>query len=324
LRILLPPKGFLERHRLKPAARPTPTTSGGGRPSPEQQQKDRLTGIALMCGALFLFAGNDATAKFLNDFMPSMQVVWARYMSAFLLAVVLLNPVKNPRVMRTSRPWLQLGRSTLLVVSTTLRYLQLDQTMTIMFATPFLVALLGGPLLGEWVGWRRWIAIIVGFAGVLLVARPGSGGIHPAALLILVSALCYALYVISTRILSRHDSDETTNFYSNLVGAAVVSVALPFVWTPQSDPKVIALMCAMGLFSGFGHYLLIRAHRLAPAAVLAPFIYTEIVWMIALGFLVFGDKPNSWTLAGVAVVIASGMYLLYRERVRGPRRSPLD
>ena len=297
--------------------------------SPEQQQKDRLTGIALMCGALFLFAGNDATAKFLNDFMPSVQVVWARYMSAFLLAVVLLNPVKNPRVMRTSRPWLQLGRSTLLVISTTLnfialRYLQLDQTMTIMFATPFLVALLGGPMLGEWVGWRRWIAIIVGFAGVLLVARPGAGGIHPAALLILVSALCYALYVISTRVLSRHDSDETTNFYSNMVGAVAVSVALPFVWTPQSDPKVIALMCAMGLFSGFGHYLLIRAHRLAPAAVLAPFIYTEIVWMIALGFLVFGDKPNHWTLGGVAVVIASGMYLLYRERVRGPRRSPLD
>ena len=282
-----------------------------------------------MCGALFLFAGNDATAKFLNAYMDSLQVVWARYMSAFALAIILMNPVKNPGVMRTGRPWLQLGRSTLLVVSTTLnfialRYLQLDQTMTIMFCTPFLVALLGGPLLGEWIGWRRWIAIIVGFCGVLLVARPGAGGIHPAALMILASALCYAFYSISTRVLSRTDSDQTTNFYSNLVGAAVVTLAVPFVWTPQSDPKVIALMCAMGLFSGFGHYLLIRAHRLAPAAVLAPFIYSEIVWMIALGFLVFGDVPNHWTLAGVAVVIASGLYLLYRERVMGPRRSSLD
>jgi drug/metabolite transporter (DMT)-like permease len=297
--------------------------------SHEQAHRDRLTGIALMCGALFLFAGNDATAKFLNAYMDSLQVVWARYMSAFALAVIMMNPVKNPGVMRTGRPWLQLGRSTLLVVSTTLnfialRYLQLDQTMTIMFCTPFLVALLGGPLLGEWIGWRRWIAIIVGFCGVLLVARPGAGGIHPAALMILASALCYAFYSISTRVLSRTDSDQTTNFYSNLVGAAVVTFAVPFVWTPQSNPRVIVLMCAMGLFSGFGHYLLIRAHRLAPAAVLAPFIYSEIVWMIALGFLVFGDKPNRWTLAGVAVVIASGLYLLYRERVAGPRRTALD
>jgi drug/metabolite transporter (DMT)-like permease len=108
------------------------------------------------------------------------------------------------------------------------------------------------------------------------------------------------------------------------VGAVLVSIAVPFIWTPQSDPLVIVLMCSMGLFSGLGHYLLIVGHRLAPASVLAPFIYTEIVWMIGLGYLVFGDAPNSWTLSGVAVVIASGLYLLYRERVVGPRRSPLD
>jgi len=295
----------------------------------EQAHRNRLTGIALMCGAVLLFACNDAAAKYLNGYMDSIQVVWARYMSAFALALVIVNPVRKPEVMRTRRPWLQLGRSALLVISTTmnffaLRYLQLDQSMAIMFSTPFLVALLSGPLLGEWIRWRRWAAIIVGFCGVLLVARPGAGGIHPAALLILASALCYALYVISTRILSRSDSDATTNFYSNLVGAAAVTIAVPFVWTPQSDPKVILLMCTMGLFSGVGHYMLIRAHRLAPAAVLAPFIYSEIVWMIALGFLVFGDQPNRWTLAGVAVVIASGLYLLYRERVVGPRRNPLD
>jgi drug/metabolite transporter (DMT)-like permease len=282
--------------------------------------RDRMTGIALMCGALFLFAGNDATGKYLNGFMPTVQVVWARYMTALILAIIVSNPISRPQVLRTTRPWMQLGRSALLFISTTLnfaalRYLQLDQTMTIMFATPFMVALLGGPILGEWVRWRRWTAIIIGFCGVLLVARPGAGGIHPAALLILVSALCYALYNILTRILSRSDSNETTNLYSNLVGAVLISFVVPFVWTGQSDPKVIALMCIVGLFSGFGHYLLIMAHRLAPAAVLAPYIYTEIVWMIALGYLVFGDVPNHWTLAGVAVVICSGLYLLYRERV---------
>ncbi len=286
----------------------------------EQAYRDRMTGIALMCGAVFLFAGNDAVAKYLNGHMDTVQVVWARYMSAFALAVILLDPVGRPNVMRTARPWLQLFRSALLLASTmmnfaALRYLQLDQTMAIMFSTPFLVALLGGPLLGEWFRWRRWTAIIVGFCGVLLVARPGAGGIPPAAQLILAAALCYAIYTITTRLLSRTDSDETTNFYSNLVGAAVITVAVPFFWTSQSDPTIIVLMCSMGLFSGMGHYLLIRGHRLAPAAVLAPFIYTEIVWMIALGYLMFGDVPNSWTLAGVAVVIASGLYLLYRERV---------
>ena len=211
-------------------------------------------------------------------------------------------------------------RSVLLLGSTVFnfmafRFLQLDEALAILFSTPFLVAILAGPVLGEWVGWRRWTAIIIGFCGVLLVARPGAGGIHPAALLILASALCYALYSISTRVLSRHDSDETTNFYSNLVGAVVITVAVPFVWTNQSDWHIILLMCSMGLLSGIGHYLLIIAHRLAPAAILAPFIYTEIAWMIALGYFVFADVPNHWTLAGVAIVIASGIYLLYRERV---------
>ena len=295
----------------------------------EQAQKDRLTGIALMCGAVLLFAFSDASAKFLNGHMDTVQVVWARYMSAFVLALFMFNPIKRPQVMRTGRPWLQLGRSTLLLVSTglnfvALRYLQLDQAIAIIFCTPFIVAALGGPILGEWIHWRRWTAIIVGFCGVLLVARPGAGGIHPAALLSVMGALCYAVYSISTRILARTDSNETTNFYSNLVGAVAVSVAMPFFWTPQSDPLIIVLMSIMGLFSGTGHYLLIIGHRLAPASVLAPFIYTEIVWMIALGYVVFGDVPNRWTLAGVAVVIGSGLYLLYRERMVGPRRNPLD
>ena len=290
--------------------------------SVEKAQRDRLTGILLMCGAVFLFAGSDASAKFLNGHMDTIQVVWARYMSAFILALFMFNPIRRPQVMRTSRPWLQLARSTLLLVSTALnfvalRYLQLDQAVAIIFCTPFMVAALGGPILGEWIRWRRWTAIIVGFCGVLLVTRPGAGGIHPAALLSVIGAACYAVYSISTRILARTDSNETTNFYSNLVGAVLVSLAVPFFWTPQSDPKVIILMCTMGLFSGTGHYLLIMGHRLAPAAVLAPFIYTEIVWMIALGFLVFGDVPNRWTMAGVAVVVCSGLYLLYRERVAG-------
>ena len=131
--------------------------------------------------------------------MDTLQVVWARYIGAFLLAFAFSNPITRPGVMRTGRPWLQLGRSALLLVSTVLnffalRYLQLDEAMAIIFSTPFFVAALSGPMLGEWVGWRRWTAIVVGFFGVLLVTRPGFGGIHPAALLAVGAALCYAIY----------------------------------------------------------------------------------------------------------------------------------
>ena len=288
-------------------------------------RRNRLTGIALMCGALVCFSCLDATGKYLVEFMDSLQVVWARYTSAFLLALLLYNPLSHPGILRTTRPILQLTRSALLLVSTALnfiaiRYLQLDEALSILFSTPFIVAALAGPLLGEWIGWRRWLAILVGFSGVLLVTRPGAGGIHPAAILTFGSALCYALYVIATRVLSRHDSTETTLFYSNLVGAVAMLPVLPFVWSMPQSWFIVFLMILLGGFGSFGHYLLIAGHRLAPASVLAPFIYTQIVWTTALGFLVFGDVPNRWTIAGAVIVIASGLYLLYRERTIGGRR----
>jgi len=283
------------------------------------QRRQRLTGIALICATVVFFAGLDATAKYLNHSMPTVQVVWARYTGGFLLALVLSNPISRPSLMRTSRPWLQIGRSLLLLGSTAfnflaLRWLQLDQTTAIMFSTPFLVAVLSGPILGEWVGWRRWAAIIVGFAGVLLVTRPGFGGIDPAAALTVLSVICYAFYMIATRILARTDSNETTLFYSNLVGAALTSAVIPLFWSTPHDPLVIALMVLSGALGSVGHYLLIIAHRLAPPAVLAPFLYTQLVWAIALSFLVFGELPNRWTLSGMGVVVASGLYLLHRDR----------
>ena len=200
-----------------------------------------------MCAAVATFSCLDATGKYLLRYMDPLQVVWARYFGAFLLALIFLNPITTPKLLTTTRPIMQLGRSTLLLVSTALnffalRYLQLDEALAILFSTPFLVALLCGPLLGEWVGWRRWTAISVGFLGVLLVARPGFGGLHPAALLSLGSAVCYSLYVISTRVLARSDSSETTLFYSNLVGAVAMLPVIPFVWTPPDNAFVMALM----------------------------------------------------------------------------------
>jgi len=283
------------------------------------ERRRRLTGIALMCGAIACFSCNDTAAKFLNHYMDSLEVVWARFTGAFLLAFVVSNPLTRPGLLMTSRPLLQIGRSVLLLGSTVtnvfaLRYLQLDQAQAIMFSTPFFLALLAGPLLGEWFGWRRWTAIWIGFLGVLAVTRPGAGGIHPAALLSLAGALCYALYSIITRLLARTDSTETTLFYSNLVGAVATVSALPFVWTTPRDGIVIAAMIAMGAFASLGHYLLIAAHRLTPVSVLAPFIYAQLIGAIAFGYLVFGDVPNRWTLSGAAIVTGCGLYLLYRER----------
>ena len=293
----------------------------------EQQRKarrGRLTGIALMCAALACFSCLDTTAKYLNMHMDTIQTIWARYTSAFVLAFFLFNPLSRPGLLRTKKPFLQFVRSTLLLGSTAanfyaINYLQLNQVLSIMFSTPLLVAAVAGPLLGEWIGWRRWVAIAVGFSGVLLVTRPGAGGIHPAALLAVLGTFCYVFYMIATRVLSRYDSSETTLFYSNLVGAVGMSFIVPFVWTTPDSLFIVFLMFVCGAFGSFGHYLLIRGHRLAPASTLAPFIYTQIVWTTLLGFLVFNEIPNAWTISGAAVVIASGLYLLYRERTVGPR-----
>jgi drug/metabolite transporter (DMT)-like permease len=278
-----------------------------------------MTGIALMCGAVTCFGFMDAIAKYLVLRMSTVEVVWARYTGAFLIPLLLLNPWTRPHLMSTPRLGLQIGRSVLVLLSTllnfvALRYLQLAEAVALIFSTPCFVAALSGPLLGERVRWRRWSAIGVGFLGVIVVTRPGPGTFQPAALLSLAAALCYALFSVATRILARTDSNETTLFYSNIVGAVAMLPALPFVWTTPTDPLVIALMVSTGAIASFGHYLLIAAHRLAPAAVLSPFIYTEIVLVTILGFLVFGDVPSRWTITGAAIVIASGLYILHRER----------
>jgi len=296
---------------------------------PVRQRRQRLIGIALMCGAVATFACLDSTAKYLNHHMDTLQVVWARYLSAFAVALLFVNPWNRPGLMATDRPLLQIGRSALLLASTffnflAVRYLQLDQALAIMFSTPFIVAVLSGPMLGEWVGWRRWTAICVGFIGVLVVTRPGTGSMHPAALLSLSAAFSLAFYSISTRLLSRTDSSETTLFYSNLVGALIMLPVIPFVWTTPESAFIIALMVLTGALGSFGHYLLILGHRLAPPSLLSPFMYTQLVWVVMLGYVVFDDVPNRWTLAGAAIVVGSGLYIFYRERKVTGKTAPVE
>jgi drug/metabolite transporter (DMT)-like permease len=294
-----------------------------------EQRRQRLTGIALMLSAVLAFSCLDAMAKYLGSHMPTLQVVGVRCVSAFLIALMVSNPLTRPDLLKTARPGLQLWRSSMLLGSTVFnfmafRYLQLDEAMAILFSTPFLVAILAGPLLGEWIGWRRWTAILVGFAGVLVVVRPGLGGMQWAALLSFGSAVCYAFYNITTRMLSRTDSSETTLFYANLFCCAVMAPVLPFVWVTPPSWLDVVLMVATGVFGAGGHFLLILAHRRAPASVLSPFIYTQIVWASTLGYLVFANVPSQWTIAGAAIVIASGLYLLNRERKVTGKVAPVE
>jgi drug/metabolite transporter (DMT)-like permease len=275
-----------------------------------------------MCGAVALFACLDTTAKYLNTQMSSLEIAWARYTSAFVLTLIVSNPLTHPGLLRTRSPKLQITRSVLLVGSTALnflalRWLQLDEALSIIFTFPFIVAIISGPLLGEWIGWRRWSAIGFGFAGVLLITRPGLGGMHPATLLSLAATICYSFYAVITRIVSRVDSNQTSLFYANCIGALAMLPVIPFVWQPPAN-WVIALMLTMtGVFGSTGHYFLIAAHKLAPASVLSPFIYTQLIWVVIFGYLVFDHVPNGWTIAGAAMVIGSGLYLLYRERKLG-------
>jgi drug/metabolite transporter (DMT)-like permease len=293
------------------------------------QRRLRLIGIALMCGAVACFACLDAMAKYLGGHLDTLQVVGMRFVTAFLLALTVSNPLTRPGLLRTSRPGLQIIRALLMLATTifnflAFRYLQLDEALAILFSTPFLVAIMAGPLLGEWVGWRRWTAIGVGFFGVLVVIRPGLGGVQWAALLSVSAAIFYAGYSITTRMIMRHDSGETTLFYANFIGVLIMLPVLPFVWTAPPSLFDFALLLAVGGFGSLGHYLLILAHHRAPASVLSPFMYTQLVWATVLGYLVFANVPSRWTLIGAGTVIASGLYLLNRERKVTGRVAPIE
>jgi len=290
-------------------------------------QRQRLAGIALMCAALFCFSCLDATAKWVNRSVDPLLTVWARYMSAAVLTAIFLNSWTRPGILRTRRLPLQLIRSLLLFTSTlcnfiALNYLQLVETLSIAFSTPLLVAFLAGPILGERVGLHRLAAIGIGFVGILVITRPGLGAMHPAALLSLAGTVAYAFYGITTRMLASTDSTATTTLYSSLAGIVLMTPLIPWFWTTPPSPLTGVLLMMTGVFGAFGHWLLILAHARAPAAILSPFIYSQIIWMLVLGYVLFGDWPDPWTFGGASIVIASGLYLLYRERKKDQKPEP--
>lgn len=280
----------------------------------------RLDAIGLILVAYILFACLDTLAKHLNATYDPLMVTWFRYISNLVLAVVVLRLQGVPNLFRTGRPVLQIFRGAMLLGSTlcnflALQWLQLTEAVSIMFAAPFLVAAAAGPILGEWVGPRRWAAIGVGFIGVIVVTRPGTEGFHPAMFLSMCSACCYAAYNISTRVLTSTESPATMVVLAALVAVVALTPTTPFVWSWPTDTSAWLLLSMTGFFGGLGHYLLVIAHARAPASALAPYHYSQIVSMAAFGYIFFNDIPDPATIAGATIIVSSGLYLLYRERV---------
>lgn len=290
--------------------------------TPSQQSKPgHMFAIMLMCCAVTVFAVVDATAKYLvNDLgVPIVQVVWLRFVIHGLIVLAVFAPFFLKNSVRSNKPGHQAVRSILVAATTALnfaavKYLQLDQTVTIFFLTPLLVAALAGPILGEWVGWRRLLAIVTGFAGVLLVTRPGFGGIHWAVIYSFGAVICYAFYNIHTRYMAGHDSAEVNLLYTPLAGAVLACPFALAVWHWPQNWITWALFALIGVTGALGHWFLILSFKYAPAPVVAPFVYVGLISMSGLGYFIFDDVPTPWTLSGGAVVVASGLYLLYRER----------
>src|SRR5436305_1439238 len=218
-------------------------------------------------------------------------------------------------------PEVQIGRSLLMLVSNMIFVVAISRVplataSAIGFTSPLIVTALSVPLLHESVGIRRWSAVVVGFAGALLVIRPGAGLHDPAVLLLLLSSAAYALYQIATRWLGLYDDAAVGIVFSALLGSLVMTAVLPFVFVMPQSTLDFLLFCSLGLLGGAGHYLVIRAFQYGPAAVIAPLGYVELIGTTILGYAIFGNFPDAWTWLGAAIIIASGVYIAFRERRR--------
>lgn len=300
--------------------------SNSGPEAGRDHRADTVRGIALMCLAVLLFILLEMSAKAATHYVPVAEVVWARYTVHLLFMIIVVGPKYRLKLVRTRHLKIQMLRSVLLGLVTACTFfglsrLAMPEVTTISFAAPFLVAALSVPLLKEHVGVHRWAAIIVGFIGVLIVLRPGLGIVDWAAFVIFGAAFFNALYQIATRKIAGKEDPIVSIFYTSLVGAIALSIGLPFFWTTPDSLWGVLAMIGAGIFGGTGHFLLIVAYKYAPASLLSPFYYTQIVWSVVVGYLAFGDLPDQWTVVGAAVVVGSGLYLMWRE-IRRKRAFP--
>jgi drug/metabolite transporter (DMT)-like permease len=283
------------------------------------QVDNPLRGIALTICACAVFAIADTTSKYLSTRLPIIEIQWIRYVLFFGMAAALAARTPG-RALQPRNPKLQILRGLCVTGSSVLfvygiRAMTMARATTISFLSPLLITILAIPLLGEVVGPRRWAAVLAGMAGMLIVVRPGTTGFQPAALFGVASSSCWALALIITRKIAASDEPRTTILWSALVGAVVLTVLLPFEarWPTWWQ---LALCLMLGVLSSAGQWMVVLAHRLAPASLLAPISYTQLPWVTIGGFLVFNNLPDQWTLVGASIIIASGLYTAHRERIR--------
>jgi len=275
--------------------------------------------IMLVFGSGILFACLDASAKYLVlSGIPAQFVAWVRFAEHVVLALVLLRGWGNPAVFRYRSLPRQLVRGAFLFGSTffnfqALRSLQLAEAMSIMFFAPMVVTALAGPMLGEWAGWRRWLAVLVGLVGVLVITRPGFAAFGIGHVYALCAMASYSFYVLTTRQMAATETAESLVFYSALAPVVLMSPAVPYVAALPPDAFHWLILLSLGFYGGIGHWMLIKAYKQASTTALAPYPYLQMVWMILFGYLFFGQLPDAWTLAGAAIIVASGLYIVHRE-----------
>ena len=279
-----------------------------------------LRGVLMIMTAVAMFAVMDSIAKYLSRFYPVPAIVWARYFFHMLLVVIALGPRLGLDLVRTRRLGAQLIRGLLLAGTTlffvfAIKQMPLAETSSITFIAPVLVTLMAAFILKEKVELTRWLAVAGGFVGVLIIIRPGSDVFTWASVLPLASAICFACYQILTRKLANLESPYSSIFYSGLVGSVIMSLTLPYTWTVPQSLNHALLFVVIGIIGGLSHLILIKAYDYAPASRLAPFSYTQLIWIMVIGYLVFGDFPDHWSLIGIVVIVASGIYIATHQHL---------
>jgi drug/metabolite transporter (DMT)-like permease len=288
--------------------------------SPKRTINANLAGIGLMASGVALFAMNDALGKWLLVDYSVGELLLIRSVAALILLAPFMRQAGMEAFTNAPRPWLQLVRVVLSTLEVAMffwavSYLPLADTVTFYLAGPVYVTALSVVLLGEQVGWRRWLAVLIGFAGVLIALRPSAASITLPALIALLGSMIFAGLMIATRLL--RETSNTVLVAGQLVGTLILgAVWAPFGWVTPS-PRDFALLCLFGVVSIVALACVARALKFAPASVVAPYQYTFILWAIALGYLVFGDVPDAFTLTGAAIIVGAGLYILWRERARG-------
>lgn len=287
-------------------------------PTPDREEIRK--GIFYMVAAVFMFSMVNALVKWQVATYPVNEVVFFRCFFALAPCAVLVATHGGLRVMRTHRLKAHVGRAAIQFVGMTCIFtafgmMPLADAVAITFSSPLFLTVLSIPLLGEKVGRHRWAAVLVGFLGVLLMVRPGSGLFGWGAFLALANAFISAAVTIAMRRMSLTESSTTLVTYQVVVTTVMSALALPYGWITPSGPDLLA-MAAIGLCSGVGQFWWAQAFRFATAATCAPFSYTQMVWALGLGFLVWGDVPSAGLVTGALVVAASGLYILYREAIR--------